>query len=67
MPQHGDFDPERGVFLDTEINDKQCVGWLFLDGGGSDWLPVPPSEIGEETTTEEWAEMMEVAEHRQAR
>jgi len=65
--KHGEYDPDRGVFLDTTINGKKCRGWLFLDGGGSDWMPVPPSEIGEETTPEEWLEMCEAAEHRQAR
>jgi len=67
MPKHGDFDPERGVFLDTEIDEKQCIGWLFLDGGGSDWTPTATSEIGESTTPEQWAEMAEAANHKQAR
>lgn len=65
--KHGDYDPDQGVFLDTGINGKRCKGWLFLDGGGSDWTPEPDSEIQDDIPADDWLAMCEAAQYHQAR
>jgi hypothetical protein len=64
--EHGTYDPDNGVWIDAEVNGKAAKGWVFLDGGGSDWDPASDSELVE-TTAEEWLELCELANGRQAR
>ena len=64
MPDHGDYKPGLGIFLDIIliVSERRALGWLLLDGGDTIWTPELDGEIQDEQTPEEWLEMCEAAD-----